>query len=258
MVRQNAKLLVNHLATSSKALDRILALGGEVSGLRHHVSVLSKRLHKLDPPRSKISRADSKPSPAIQEVILRSKGGKEVLGEEGVAEEKPLIEDDGRSVTPGVAEEEAETLKEGSAGSMVASVAKSEAGSGVGEGSSGVDEEDEMELNGRLGDWRSRILDEDMVVDGKIVPLKVYESKGVGVRGAPLGPKRKYGRGEFVPLGPYGLRNVLVGGYGGRGRGGGIGPSMFGGGGNTGRGRGGSTGIAWISSGLGTLVPKPG
>ena len=258
MVRQNAKTLVNHLATSSKALDRILALEAEVSRLRHHVSVLSKRLHKLDPPRSKISRADSKPSPDIERVILRSESGIGAVEKEGVAEEKPPIEDERRSVAPGVAEEEAEALKEGSAGSVVASVAESEAESGVGEGSSGVDEEERMELDERVSDLRSRISDEDVLVDGKIVPLKGYVSQGVGVRGAPLGPKRRYGRGEFVPLGPYGFRNVVGGGYGGRGRGGGIRPGVAWGGGSAGRGRGGSTGIAWISSGLGTLVPKPG
>ena len=83
---------------------------------------------------------------------------------------------------------------------------------------------------------------------------KGYVSEGLGVRGAPLGPKRSYGRGECVPLGPYGFRNVL----GGRGRGGGIGPGVAQGGGRGGRGRGGSTGVAWISSGLGTLAPRPG
>ena len=61
MVRQNAQTLVGHLITSLKKLDGILALEAEVSHLRHQVSVLSKRLHKLDPPRSKISPADSTP-----------------------------------------------------------------------------------------------------------------------------------------------------------------------------------------------------
>ena len=89
MVRQNAKTLVNHLATLSKALDRILALEAEVSRLRHLVSVLSKRLHKLEPPGSKISRAVSAPSPAIEEVILRSASGEKAVEKEGVAEEKP-------------------------------------------------------------------------------------------------------------------------------------------------------------------------
>ena len=133
-----------------------------------------------------------------------------------------------------------------------------EAGSVVGEGGLSVGREEEMEVDEMVSDLRCRISDEDVLVDGKIVPLKGYESKGVGVRGASLGPKRKYRRGDFVPLGPYGFRNVVGGGYGGRGRGGGIGPGVARGGGSVGRGRGGSTGIAWISSGLGTLVPKPG
>ena len=36
------------MTTSSKALDRILALEAEVSRLRHHVSILSKRLNKCE------------------------------------------------------------------------------------------------------------------------------------------------------------------------------------------------------------------
>ena len=134
---------------------------------------------------------------------------------------------------------------------QTASVAESEAVSegGVKEGSGS-----EMEADERVEDLRSRISDKDMLVDGKIVPLKGYKSDGLGVRGAPLGPKRSYGRGEFVPLGPYGFRNVI----GRRGRGGGIRSGVARGGGRGGRGRGGSTGIAWISSGLGTLASRPG
>ena len=51
-----------------------------------------------------------------------------------------------------------------------------------------------MEVDERVEELRSRISDEDVVVDGVIVPMKGYESSGVGVRGAPLGPKRSYGR----------------------------------------------------------------
>ena len=251
MVRQNAKNLVNHLATSSKTLDRILALEAEVSRLRHHVSILSKRLNKLDPPRSKISRAVSKPCPDIEEVNLRSAGGEEAVEKEGVAEGKPPNVDEEKEVAEGVAEVEAEESKEGSAGSGLASVADTEAVSEAGLGESSGSE---MVVDVRMEDLSSRISDEDVLVDGKIVPLKGYVSEGLGVRGAPLGPKRKYGRGEFVPLSLYGFRNVI----GGRGRGGGIGPGVARGGGRGGRGRGGNAGVAWISSGLGTLAPRPG
>ena len=171
MVRQNAKTLVNHLATSSKALDRILALEAEVSRLRHHISVLSKRLHKLEPPRSKISRADSKPSPDIEEVILRSEGGEKAVENEGVAEEKPPNVDGKGEVAEGVAEVEAEKSREESAGSGVASVADTEAvhEAGVGESS-----ESEMEVDEKVEELRSRLSDEDVLVDGKVVPLKGF------------------------------------------------------------------------------------
>ena len=173
MVRQNAKTLVNHLATSSKALDRNLALEAEVSCLRHHISVLSKRLHKLDAPRSKISRAVSTPSPAIEEVILRSAGGGKSVGKEGVAEEKPPKVDEERKMAEGVAEVEAVESREESAGSGVASVADTEA---VSEAEVGGSSGSEMEVDERVEELRSRISDEDVVVDGMIVPLKGYES----------------------------------------------------------------------------------
>ena len=231
----------------------------EVKRLRHHVSVLSKRNHELM--KEGKSRAVA---PIASATSLCSEGGEE---KEEVAESKAevavkvatveaedeasgVVKGKGKEVAEGVAEDEAEVLKEGSAGSGVASVAESEVMSEAGLGSGGS----EMEVDEGVEELRSRISDEDVVVDGKIVPLKGYESNGLGVRGAPLGPKRSYGRGGFVPLGPYGFRNVI----GGRGRGGGIRPGVAGGGGYRGRGRGGSTGVAWISSGLGTLAPRPG
>ena len=96
--------LVASNATSSKAVDRIWALEAEVSCLRHHVSVLSKRLHKLDPPRVKVSRADSSPSPVIEEDILRSDGGEKTVGKEGVAAELPPVAS-GRSGGDDIVEE---------------------------------------------------------------------------------------------------------------------------------------------------------
>ena len=215
MVRQNAKTLVGHLSTSSKALDRILALEAEVSRLRHHVSVLLKRLHKLDPPRSKISRADSTPSPAIEKVILRSASGGKAVEKEGVAEEKPL-KGKGKGVDEVavvVADDVAEVTFE--AGAMA------------------------VEFRGkrrRLEDDVAMV-DEDVVVGGKIVPLGALEHGKVEVdvagsstvvpkapraiqgmvgrevvRGAPAGPRGRGGTG--VGMGPsrgrgygYGLRS---------------------------------------------------
>ena len=76
-------------ATSSKALDKILALEAQVSQLRHHVSVPSKGLYRLDPPREKVSRADSKGSPVIAEDILRLAGGGRRAEKEEVVEQSP-------------------------------------------------------------------------------------------------------------------------------------------------------------------------
>ena len=208
MVRQNAKTLVNHLATSSKALDRILALEAEVSRLRHHVSVLSKRLHKLDPPRSKISRADSAPSPAIEEVILRSASGGKAVEKEGVAEEKPP-KGKGKGVDEVavvVADDVAEVTFEAGARAV--------------------------EFRGkrrRLEDDVSMV-DEDVVVGGKIVPLGALESDEVEVVEArsstvvPLAPRAIQGMRERevvhgAPAGPRGRGGTGVGMGPSRGRG---------------------------------------
>ena len=170
----------------------------------------------------------------VEEMVATIEAGNEA---EVVAEgkRKEVVED--------VADYEAVVLMEGSAGSGVVSVAESEV---MSEAEAGSSVGSVLEVDERVEDLRSRILEEDLVVDGKIVSLKGYGSKGLGLRGAPLGPKRSYGRGDFVPLGPYRFRNVI----GGMGRGGGIGPGVAQGGGQRGRGRGGSTGVASISSGL--------
>ena len=89
MVKKIFSSLAASNAVLSKALDKILALMAEVSPLRHHVSVLLKRLHRLDPPRRKKSRADSSPSPVVEEDTLRSVSGRKAVEKEGVAEELP-------------------------------------------------------------------------------------------------------------------------------------------------------------------------
>ena len=210
----------------------------EVKRLRHHVSVLSKRNHELM--KEGKSRATASIASAVSLCAGEGEEKEEVAESEAeVAVKVATVEAEdeagsvakgkGREVAEDVAEEEAVALKEESAGSGVASVAESEVMSEAGIGSSGS----EMEVDGKVEELRSRISDEDVVVDGKVVPLKGYESSGLGVRGAPLGPKRSYGRGDFVPLGPYGFRNML----GGRGRGGGMGPSKARGGSFRGRGK---------------------
>ena len=204
MVRQNAKTLVGHLSTSSKALDRILALEAEVSRLRHHVSVLSKRLHKLDPPRSKISRADSAPSPAIEEVVLRSEGGEKAVENEGVAEEKPP-KGKGKGVNEVavvVADDVAEVTFE--AGAMA------------------------VEYRGkrrRLEDDVAMV-DEDVVVGGKIVPLGALEpgrAEVVGEGSSPVVPKAPRAIRELRESEE--LRGATAGPGGRGGTGVGMGPS---------------------------------
>ena len=111
MVKKISSSLAASNATLSKAIDRILALKAEVSRLRHHVSVLSKRLHKLDPPRRKSYRADSSPSSDIEKDTVRSVGGGQAVEKEGVAEELPPGLGLGENVAGGGAESLA--MKEG-------------------------------------------------------------------------------------------------------------------------------------------------
>ena len=107
MVKVNASTL-GHLTTSLKALDRILALKAEVSRLRHHVSVLSKRLNKFESAgRVLFTRGKTKVFPGRGEDELRSfwvgKAVEEEEGKEEVAEEERLVEE--------VAESEAEVAE---------------------------------------------------------------------------------------------------------------------------------------------------
>ena len=165
MVKKISSSLVASNATSSKALDRILALEAEVSRLRHQVSVLSKRLHKLDPPRRKSSRADSSPSPDIEEDILRSVGGTKAVEKEGVAEEKPpKAEGEGGDVV----------VVAGEGGGAVAAVVAEDLAMAMFEAGAVA-----VEFRGkrrRLED-EERLVEEDIVVGGKIVPLGALEPR---------------------------------------------------------------------------------
>ena len=213
MVKKISSSLVASNATSSKALERILALRAEVSRLRHHVSILSKRLHKLDPPGRKDSHADSSPSPVIEEDILQPDSGGKAVEEEGVAEELPLVAGEELVVALGEAVAEAEAVGEGSAGSVEVAEAEVVAG----------EESKLMEVDGRVVDLRSRISDKDIVVGGRIAPLEGYRPersewgvvpprypRGRGRTGAPIGPSR--GRGlRFVDTSLVETHNVIVG-----------------------------------------------
>ena len=89
MVKKISSSLAAANAVSLKALDRIFALEAEVSRLRHQLSLLSKRLHKLDPPRRKVSCADSSSSPDIVKDILWLDSAGKAVEKEGLAEELP-------------------------------------------------------------------------------------------------------------------------------------------------------------------------
>ena len=221
MVKKISTSLAASSATSSITLDRILALEAEVSRLRHHVSVLSKRLHKLDPPRRISSRADSSPSPDIEEDILRSVGGGKTVEKEGVAEEKP-------------------PKAEGEGGGAVAVVVAEDVAMATFEaGAVAIEFRDKRR---RLED-EERLVEEDVVVRGKIVPLGELEQgrvevvevgsstvvpkapraiqvmrEGEVVQGAPAGPRGSGGTG--VSMGPSRGRGLH--GYGTRSGGGSV------------------------------------
>lgn len=218
-----------------------------------------KRLHKLDTPQSNNFSADFKASPNTKKVALQSAGGGKAVEGLGVAEKQPPRKNEEEERALNGAEDEAVELKEKYTGSGVTSVTVAEALSVAGARESSLGGDDKiMEVDDGVKGLRSRILNEDVVEGGKIVPFEGYECSGVGVRGAPLGPKRKYGGGDFAPLVPSRFINVIGVGQSGRRRGGGIGPGVARRGGSYRRGRGGSMGVAWISSGLGTLAPRPG
>ena len=85
MVKKISSFLAVSNTTTSKVLDKILALKAEVSRLRHHVYILSKWGNKLDPPLQNSCHVDSSPSPAIEEVTWRSTKGGKTVESEGVA-----------------------------------------------------------------------------------------------------------------------------------------------------------------------------
>ena len=208
MVKKISSSLAASNATSSKAIDKILALEAEVSRLRHHVSVLSKRVHKLDPPRRKSSRADSSPSPDIEVDILRSVSGGKAVEKEGVAEEKPP------------------KAEEGEGGAVAVVVAEDVAMATFEAGAVAVEF---REKRRRLED-KERLVEEDVVVGGKIVPLGGLEPRRVEVVGVgsstvvPQAPRAMQGLRERegvqgAPAGPGGSGGTGIGVGPSRGRG---------------------------------------
>ncbi|PUU80424.1 hypothetical protein B9Z19DRAFT_735168 [Tuber borchii] len=179
MAKKSSPQMMASAVVTSKALERILCLEAEVSRLRHHVSVLSKRIHKLDPPRRKSPRPVTSPSPVIEEDILRSDSVGPAGGKAGVAEEKPPVADDEGGGMMAVA------LADNMA------VAKFEAGAVA------------IQFRGkrrRVEEFDEK-MEEDVVVGDKIVPLGVLESEVVEVV--------EVGSSTVVPSAPRAIRGLV-------------------------------------------------
>ena len=149
---------------ASAALQRILDLEKEVSKLRHHVSVLSKRNHGLK-----------------KEMEGMRERGEEEKDEEVASQKEP---------EPAVAETVAEPSEsEEEAESVASSVAPMST-----EGEGDVEVRKEVVFDDRMMDRRDRMSDEDVVVEGRIVPLSGYT------------PAVEEKVRTVVPLGPRGYR----------------------------------------------------
>ena len=174
---------------ASAALTKILELEKEVSRLRHHVSVLSRRNH------------------GMQKELDGLQKGEEGKDEEVASQKKPEPAVAETVAEPSESEEVAECVEE----SVASSVAPMSTDEDEDEGSEGVRER--VVFDEKITDLRDRMSDEDVVVGDKIVPLSGY---------APVveeGLVREEVRTE-VPVGPRGYvaealrgpRSVMVGG----------------------------------------------
>ena len=216
MVKKISSSLAASNATSSKALDRILALEAQVSRLRHHVSVLSKRLHKLDPPRWKSSRADSSPSPDIEKDTLRSNSGGKAVEKDGVAEELPPGLGLGESVAGGGAEGLA--MEEGLASPAEGAEPEAEEMDVAGVGLLG-DEEEEKVAVVRLSGGKKRKVEEGE--REQVVRLGMGEDLVRVLTGPRMGSPGVVGRGRgfgdrsYTFVGPAG--GGIQGAFRGRG-----------------------------------------
>jgi len=103
----------------SKAIEKQFALEAEISRLRYHVSVLSKRLHSVT--LEKQTLADIVDTTMRREEEEKPRGGEEVAGEEGVEEVAPSVAEG--DATASVAEEKEDGDRE-NATTSVAEVAE--------------------------------------------------------------------------------------------------------------------------------------
>jgi len=191
---------------TAKALERVLELEKEVSRLRHHVSVLSKRNHKLELRLGEVLEVGVREEKK-EEVAVPGWG---VAGEE----EEAGVPDPGM-VSHIVAVGDEDVLLSGVAGTVVAV---------------SVEEDDEEEGAVALvrlpGGIKKRRLDEDggslevtedlAVVKAPLGPRGSMERSGVGASGVPAGPRGHVGPGFGV--GPM-MGRGRGRGYAGNGRG---------------------------------------
>ena len=183
MVKANASTL-GHLTTSSKVLDRILALEAEVSRLRHHVSALAKRLNKYESAgRVLFTREKQQFFPGKGEDKLRSFWVGKAVEEEKEKEE----EAGGMGRVEEVAESEAEVAEEVATveaeeeAEVVAVDLLSVAGGSV--ASDGSKESSDVSMSGDS--------DKVVVVDGKVKVMAPTEPSSMRVR-----ERREYGFGS--------------------------------------------------------------
>jgi len=192
---------------ASAALEKILIMEGEVSRLRHHVSVPSRRNHGLQ-----------------KELDGLRKDGEGVTSQKEsepqvVVEPPKPVEVNDVAEAPGVASEE---VASSMASEGVDSVASSEASVEVVQ----VGGRKEVVFDDRMSDLRDRLSDEDVVVDGRIIPMSGYTpAEEVVVETVvpfvplgpaamvPVGPREERGRGtmpnQWRLVGPE-RRNELV------------------------------------------------
>jgi len=174
---------------ASAALEKILKMEGEVSRLRHHVSVLSRRNHglqkELDGLRENGEGVTSKKESEPQVVVEPP----EPVEAEDVAEAPSVASVE---MAPSVASEEVNSVASEEVSDEVESVA----------------ERREVVFDDRMSDLRDRMSDEDVVVGGKIIPLSGY---------TPVVEEEVRTEVPFVPLVPAAM--VPIGPRAGRGRG---------------------------------------
>jgi len=169
---------------ASAALEKILNMEKKVSRLRHHVSVLSRRNHGLQ-----------------KELEGLRKDGEGVTSQKE-SEPQVVVEPPELVVEVRVAVEEVHSVASVEMGPSVASEeVDSVASSGASDKVEDVAERREVEFDDQVSDLRDRMSDEDVVVDGRIVPLSRYtpaveDEVNTVVPFVPLGPA------AMVPVGP--------------------------------------------------------